>query len=276
VEEPLRTITGAHRGERGIVVPSLMSIDHQSATSANRAASDPLSTVTHKARHAIIVPTMVQTGYGEREGQAPRVPGQEKPLGTIVGSQKHALVSAFLAKNYTGVVGSDLAGPIHTITATDHHAVVASHLVRLKANGRQGQGLDEPIGSIQAQGNHWAQVEAFLVKYYGSGVDASLEEPLDTITGKPRFGLVVIHGVEYQIVDIGFRMLEPGELFKGQGFPDDYEHQHVIIDGEPVTLTKSDQVAACGNSVPPDFVRALVEANVPRYALRRRDEAVAA
>lgn len=250
------------------------------------------------------VPTLVQTGYGERPGQSPRVPGLENPLGTIVGTgnkhglvvpvlatidhqssgdgtsrdssapmapatskNRHGLVVAFLAKNFTGVVGSDLDSPIHTITATDHHAVVASHLVRLKSNGRQGQGLDEPVGSIQAQGNHFAEVRAFLVKYYATGIDASLDEPIDTITAKPRFGLATIHGVDFAIVDIGFRMLEPHELFAGQGFPADYRHREVTMGGKRVKLTKSAQVAACGNSVPPQLPAALVRANVPWAAV---------
>lgn len=233
VNEPLRTITAAHRGER-----------------------------------ALIVPTLVQTGYGERVGQEPRVPGLDKPLGTIVGGGvKHGLVAAFLAKHYGGVVGQPIDKPIGTVTAVDHHSVVAAHLVRLKGTCQDGQGLDAPVGSIQAQGQHWGLVHAFLVTYYGQGVATPLGEPLETITSKPRFGLVTIHGEEYQIVDIGFRMLQPHELYLAQGFPADYQHETVVLDGRVVKLTKAQQVAACGNSVPPPVVAALVRANVPAYAL---------
>ncbi len=45
---------------------------------------------------------------------------------------------------------------------------------------------------------------------------------VDNFAGKDRFGLVTIHGQDYQIVDIGMRMLEPRELFDAQGFPPDY------------------------------------------------------
>ena len=234
ISEPMRTITSAQRGER-----------------------------------ALVVPTMIQTGYGEREGQAPRVPGLGKPIGTIVaGGAKHGLVCAFLARHYGGVVGSDLSEPIRTITAVDHHSLVASHLVRLKANGRQGQGLDEPVGSIQAQGLHFAEVRAFLVKYYGTAADGqALDVPIDTITSKARFGIVTVAGVDFAIADIGFRMLEPHELFAGQGFPASYRHTEVTLNGKRVRLTKSAQVAACGNSVPPQLPAALVRANVPWAAV---------
>ena len=75
-----------------------------------------------------IAPTLVQTGYGERDGQAPRALDMEKPLGTLVGSQKHALVSSFLAKHYTGVVGAELTEPTPTVTSVDHNSLVTANL----------------------------------------------------------------------------------------------------------------------------------------------------
>jgi DNA (cytosine-5)-methyltransferase 1 len=73
----------------------------------------PLTTVTTKAEHLLVSPTLVQTGYGERAGQAPRVPGLDKPLGTVVaGGAKHGLVAAFLTKHYGGVVGHGLERPL--------------------------------------------------------------------------------------------------------------------------------------------------------------------
>ena len=77
---------------------------------------EPLRTITtaHRGEHAVVAPTLVQMGYGERPGQAPRALDIDKPIGTLVGSQKHALVSAFMAKHYGGVVGHSLQGePLH-------------------------------------------------------------------------------------------------------------------------------------------------------------------
>lgn len=39
------------------------------------------------------------------------------------------------------------------------------------------------------------------------------------MTTNDRFGLVTIDGTDYQIVDIGMRMLQPHELYAAQGFP---------------------------------------------------------
>ncbi|WP_425339300.1 DNA cytosine methyltransferase [Paenibacillus maysiensis] len=87
-----------------------------------------------------------------------------------------------------------------------------------------------------------------------------MDGPLHTITTKDRFGLVTIHGVDYQIVDIGMRMLEPHELFAAQGFPSNYV---IDVDADGKKYSKSAQVARCGNAVPPPFAEALVRANLP-------------
>ncbi len=203
-----------------------------SAHTSTHATTAPLSTISAGGNHhALVAPTLVQTGYGERPGQAPRVPGLDKPLGTIVaGGQKHALVAAFLAKHYTGVVGQDLRRPIGTVTTVDHHSLV----------------------------------RAFLVAYYGSEKDgARLSDPMRTVPTRDRFGLVTVHGQQYRIADIGMRMLQPRELYRAQGFPEDYviEFEHR---GRP--LSKAAQVRMCGNSVCPPIAAALVRANFKHEA----------
>jgi len=107
--------------------------------------------------------------------------------------------------------------------------------------------------TVTGGGQHLAEVRAFIIKYYGNEKHGcSLSEPMDTVTGKDRLGLVTIHGEDYQIVDIGMRMLTPRELARGQGFPDSY-----ILTG-----SKSVQVAKIGNSVCPVMSEVLVRANV--------------
>lgn len=281
--------------------PFIVSLTHQGGD-RTEPITEPFKTITgaHRGEKALIVPTMIQTGYGERQGQAPRVPGLEKPIGTLVGGQKHALVQAFLAKHYTGVVGSDLVDPLGTVTSVDHHSLVTANLVHMghgegkeggkrwshgvrdietplntiTANGMPaavvtsnlvklrgtnvGSATDEPLHTISAQGLHHAEVRAFLIKYYGTDQDPRLTEPMHTVPTKDRFGLVTIHGTEYAIVDIGLRILTPRELYRAQGFPEDYliDIQH---NGKP--LTKTAQVRMCGNSVCPPMSRAIVAAN---------------
>lgn len=266
------------------------------------ASTDPLRTITTAQRGelALSVPTLIQTGYGEREGQSPRVPGLDKPLGTLVGSQKHALVPAFMAKHYGGVVGHGLHGePLHTVTASDHNSLVTANLVGVGARAGQSRprGMAEPLATITAKadvaittshlmvnttghpggatneplhtvttGGHHAEVRAFLVKYYGTDQDPRLAEPMHTVPTKDRFGLVYVHGQPYAIADIGLRMLTPRELYRAQGFPEDYRIEHGA-DGR--ALTKTAQVRMCGNSVCPPLARAIVAANYADLAAER-------
>jgi DNA (cytosine-5)-methyltransferase 1 len=128
----------------------------------------------------------------------------------------------------------------------------------------RGQTLKDPIYTIPTA-NRFGLVKAFLVAYYGSSVGQDISEPLHTITTRDRFGLVTVNGQDYQIADIGLRMLQPHELYAGQGFPDNY-----IIDrdytGKP--YPKTEQVARCGNAVPPPFADALVRANLPEFCVK--------
>ncbi|WP_348814318.1 DNA cytosine methyltransferase [Halomonas sp. H10-59] len=185
-----------------------------------------------------------------------------EPLRTVTAWPKggsFALVSAFLCKHYTGVVGDDLRKPLPTITATDHNAPVAVSLVNLKGSERGGRDPRQPMPTICAGGTHAAAVAAFLVKYYGQGVGQVMNDPMHTMPTKDRFGLVTvtIAGEQYAIVDIGMRMLQPHELAAAQGFPDHYEFAQV--NGKPVP--KYQQVRLIGNSVCPPLAKAIVEAN---------------
>ncbi len=154
--------------------------------------------------------------------------------------------------------------PLTTITTKQEHCLVTSHLIKLK-NNQVGQSLFDPMPTLTNVA-HVGEVRAFLIKYYSSADSGiSLREPLHTITAQDRFGLVTVRGEQYQIADIGMRMLEPHELFAAQGFPADY-----IIDRDLFgnRIPKYKQVARCGNSVCPDMAEALVLANYDTRYLR--------
>lgn len=240
-EATLRRIArGVVRHVLGVAEPFIVTIDHQSNPAGHAPADAPLSVVTAKARHAVVCPTLIQTGYGERPGQAPRAPGLDKPLGTIVaGGAKHAVVAAFLAQHNGGVVGRDARDPLSTLTqGCSHQQPVLCHLSDADREGAE-------------------RVAAFLVKYYDTAVGQPLTEPLHTITTKARFGLVTVRGVP--VVDITMRMLAPREAYRAQSFPDSYRIDVPGPDGRP--LSKAAQFRMCGNSVCPEMAASLVRAN---------------
>lgn len=266
--EPLHTVTASPKDQNCIIVPHL---SRQFGKSVGSDIMDPVGTVTAGGggKTALVAPTLVQTGYGERPGQAPRSLDLQQPLGTVVaGGGKHALVAAFLAQHNGGPRNENSAGraadaPLSTTTTRGtQQQIVASHLVKLRGTCKDGQSATEPMPTVTAGGTHVGEVRAFLMKYYGTDQDPRLAEPLHTVTTKDRFGLVTVQvaGEEYYIADIGMRMLTPRELYRAQGFPDSY-----IIDPEVngKRLNKGEQIRMCGNSVCPDVAAAVVRANVP-------------
>ncbi|MGL6440830.1 DNA cytosine methyltransferase, partial [Aeromonas hydrophila] len=156
-----------------------------------------------------------------------------------------------------------------TITTIDHNALVTSYLVKMRGQCHS-QDLREPMPVVTAGGKHLAEVRAFLIKYYGTAVGAPLDEPMHTATTNDRFGLVTIHGDQYQIVDIGLRMFKRHELFAGNGFPPDYIIDH-DVHGNPIT--EESAIARCGNAVPPQFAEALVRANLPDLCIDKIEKA---
>lgn len=234
--------------------------------------SDPARSEVDRAAGSarpLVVPTIISMGHGERAGQQPRVPGIEAPHSTITAQGQHsALVCAFLAKHYTGVIGSAMPEPIGTVTSVDHHSLVAASMVHMGHGEQSADGskrwshgirdVRQPINTITASGAPGALVQAFLSVYYGVDQAPDMRGPLPTVTTRDRFGLVTVRGQKYAIVDIGLRMLAPRELYRAQGFPDSYRIDQGA-DGR--ALTKTAQVRMCGNSVCPPLARALVAAN---------------
>ena len=227
LDEPIHTVmAGATRF--GLVAPASIPIAHYNGSNPTHSIDEPLRTVTAwpKGGHfAVVAPFLTQ--YHSYDGDGAR--------------------------------GQTLDRPLLTQDASNRYGLVTSHLVKFKGDN-VGQPVSEPIQTITAGGFHFGEVRAFLTHYYGTSVGSGLFDPLPTVVSRDRFGLVTVSGQDYQIADIGLRMLEPRELFRAQGFLEDY-----IIDrgADGKVLSKSSQVARCGNAVPPPFAEALVRANLP-------------
>lgn len=277
VTEPVPTVTagtsrrpGGNGHALGIVEAELAPFLAGNGGSEYQAKPRPLDKPTHtilKESRACIVAPVIARQFGASIGHR-----ADEPSATITagGGGKSQLVSAFLAKhyggNYTGP-GVGLSEPAHSVTTVDHHAVVASHLVKLRGTCRDGQRTDDPMPTITAGGQHVGEVKTTLAvgdfdEERAQKVLAFLQE----YCGEDSTGLVEIGGVTYRIVDIGMRMLQPHELYRAQGFPEWY-----IIDRDyrGVKYAKDKQVARCGNAVPPPFAEALVRANLPELCQQK-------
>jgi len=236
--------------------PFLVQVNHGRDTWRGQPLVNPLATVTASQRgHALCIPALVEMNHSNQ----PRRP--DAPLGTITTQDnRFNLVSAWLVKHFGGVVGHELTKPTGSVTTRDHHSVAAATLVKLRGECN-GADLRAPAPTLTAGGTHVAEVRAFLTTYYGGGSPGqSLLDPMRTVTSKHRLGLVLVEGVEFQIADIGMRMLEPHELLRAQF------GEHAAGYDLSAAKTKSAKVRLIGNSVCPDVAAALVRANAGEIA----------
>lgn len=215
--EPLRTVcAGVKGGHFSVVTPILAGVGGRAGQSEPRSGADPLYTMTAKADTALVAPVLVQTGYGEREGQAPRALDLLQPLGTVVaGGVKHAVAAPIMVQaahgegrpggvQRWGVGSKDVLEPVGTVTASGSggHAVAAASLVTLRRN-MVGADARAPLSTVAAQAEHHCVATAFLEQanggfYEGGGRDA--RDPVSTITAS---------GSQQQLVTADLAQLSP-------------------------------------------------------------------
>ncbi|MGJ4893750.1 DNA cytosine methyltransferase [Bradyrhizobium oligotrophicum] len=301
ISEPIATLTGAHRGEKALVVPL---ISHAQQGGRSRPADAPLHTVTasRKDQNQVAAVHLSVMRNADKPQQ-----GADRPTHTITAGGAHMTVAAaFLAQNNYAEPGHDVREPLSTVEAkgSTQSLMLASLSHQYGSGGGEGD-PSMPARAVTAEGQHHAVVAAYLQKYYGADQDPDLGGPLHTATTKARFGLaqallelppftaahaararkvadflrahgawderefvtLTIAGVEVVITDLGMRMFTPRELFAAQGFPAGY-----VIDRRPdgSPISKTEQISKCGNSVSPPVAKALVSENYkPELAARR-------
>ncbi len=255
-----------------IVPDGAAMVARQFGRSIGHGCDEPLGTImANGGGKCQLVTAFLSSYYGDKTGKESEVRGGilESPIPTVVTANRHALTAIHLTKFQQNSIGNDLNAPMDTIMAgATRFGMVTSHLIKMRGTCQHGAPVSDPLPTITAGGQHIGEVRAFLIAYYGTGTGSELTDPMQTIVTKDRFGLVTIHGVDYQIVDIGMRMLVPRELYNGQSFPWKYIISHDYL-GNRITGTA--QVRMAGNSVPPVMGSALVAANVPELAMRETE-----
>lgn len=177
----------------------------------------------------------------------------DKPLPTVSDGEIHTgIVEPFIVR-YNG--GEDrhhsISDPVPVLDCSNRYGLVEPLFIPQQSAGTV-KPVSNPLPTVAAAGAI-SIVEPFMIKFYGNEHGAeSLNDPIDTICTKDRFGLVngylvEVNGARY-ILDIRFRMLQPHELAKGMGFPADYKFAG----------NKSEQVRQIGNAVCPNLAEALI------------------
>lgn len=265
--EPLQTVTAKHG--YGVASPVLAPCSVTNTTnSTGHPASEPMDTARTGGGGGQMFLSASLVQYHTEQGERVRGQGLDSPLLTVDASNRYGLSAVCLEKYYGTATGQGAGEPLHTITAKDREGVVAAHMVKLKGTNLGGP-VSEPVQTITAGGGHFGVVST-VVAPVSPWADLKnwpkIRELLNTYCGydlkENEVILFQIAGGLYFMADIGLRMLTPRELYRANGFPDDY-----IIDRDYTgkEYGKAKQVARCGNAVPPPFATALVRANLPEW-----------
>lgn len=271
-QRPLRpnTMRRVARGVDKFVIksanPFLVVVNH-AGSFRGQAMEEPLQTITAKHGYGVVSPVMIQYHTEQTE----RVRGQAvtDPIMTIDASNRYGLAAASLVKYYgNDQHGQSIQDPLHTVTAKDREGLTMAHMAKFYGT-EFGESMGRPLSTVTASGAHHGLVHTKIVRAE-SGADLQhwpeIRELLNTYCGYD-LGLedVILFqmgSARYFMADIGLRMLTPRELYKANGFPDDYKIERDYM-GHVYGKTK--QVARCGNAVPPPFATALVQANFPEW-----------
>ena len=268
IGDPLQTVTAKHG--YGVASPAMVPWTVTNTTnSTGHPVNEPIDTArTGGGGGQMFLGASLIQYHTE---QSEHVRGQEitGPIMTIDAANRYGLTAASLVKYYgNDQHGQNIQDPLHTVTAKDREGLTTVHLVKMKGTNLGGPAT-EPVQTITAGGGHHGVVTTKITRAE-PGADLrhwpEIRELLNTYCGydlgPEDVILFQIGGAWHFMADIGLRMLTPRELYRANGFPDDYKIER---DYTGQTYGKSKQVARCGNAVPPPFATALVRANLPEW-----------
>ena len=261
VSEP--THTQVSKAEECVVSPAMIQYHTERHERVRgQAVTEPVMTIDASNRYGLAAATLTKY-YGKDSGQ-----DAAAPIHTITTRDREGLTVASLSKFYGGIVGAPVAEPLPTVTAVDHNALQTAHMIKLKG-GDLGGNVREPVQTITAGGKHHGVVITRIAKaepgahlLHWPEIRAMLNEYCGYRFGEDEVLLFRLGGAWYYMADIGLRMLTPRELYRANGFPEDYQIERDYTGRE---YGKTKQVARCGNAVPPPFAAALVRANLPEW-----------
>lgn len=230
-----------------------------SSSHRGRRIDTPLSTVTTKAEHLLVMPHLTRQ-FGNSIGHPANV-----PMGTITagGGGKTAIVSAHLAqrhqkikidkavnrpsddvmayliKYYGTAIGADVNEPMHSVTTKDRFGLVQV--------------------SVDTDPSEILRYQAWWMARWLEDHDPEPESQYPNIPRPRRSAIEVkVSGQIYVVYEIGMRMLQARELFNAQGFDPDYK---INIKYNGKKLSKKAQVRMCGNSVSPPPAEEIIRLN---------------
>lgn len=271
VNEPAPTVATA--GAISLIEPFLVVFrQHRDGASLD----EPLSTITTTGKHhGLCEPFLVPVTHSSAKSRGIDLKVPFPTITTAKGGE-FALATPFLVKyhgSHAGRVDGDnracsIDEPIRTLDTQPRFALCEPFVLPPEGihRGNVARSMEVPMQTLTQRGGG-SLIEPFLVPYYGNSGPASVDEPLDTVTTRDKFALVAPEMIEFYgidkgdivgVLDIRFRMLQPHELSRAMGFPEDYQFAG----------TKEQKTKQIGNAIEVNMARALCREMLKGYAKR--------
>lgn len=298
---PKRPSTGIQMGMVGAHLVTVGYGERPGQEARTQPIEQPLGTaVAGGIKQALVAAHLVDMGHGEGKCGTKRfshgIRSIEVPLNTVTASgATSALVAACLEQANGGFYEGDgraADAPMSTITAAgSNQRLVNAYLVKYYSEGGTDSACSEPMHTIPTKARmglvQTVQMPAAALApehaERARQCAALLHEYLPEHFTQPADMVLMQHaGQWWVLVDITLRMLKPRELYRAQGFPNDYQFEEIpdpallFADGQQTTadplslpripLSTTAQVRMCGNSVCPPVAEALARANFAHEA----------
>ncbi|UXA66059.1 DNA cytosine methyltransferase [Xanthomonas prunicola] len=223
-EDPLRTVTTAKGGDQAVAVPLVAPYYGGGSGLSAAAVSEPVPSVTTKARFGLAEPVLMRAGHGDSDGRDPasRILNADAPVPALTGSNEVAIAQPIVMRGNVGIGRMrdmrSATDPLPTITTSESLAF------------------------------------ALPVTHHGDTRTHDIDEPLPTIAGANRGELGLAQPAaqfcDEVRIDINYRMLHWRELARATSFDD--EGQVYDFAGNATEITKQ-----IGNAVPNRTAKAL-------------------
>jgi DNA (cytosine-5)-methyltransferase 1 len=254
-DAPLRT--QAAQDGVGLVTPFVVGTEYDD-TKRVKGAHEPLAAQTGRASAGLALPFIMDSSFTKAKGEY--MNGADETMGTQTTTQSKSVVippALMMSLNYPEQSPKGLGEAMDTQTGS--RPMGLAFLAKLRGTDEShvkstASGMDEPVGTISANGLHHALVSGramgFLESHYKTGENVrGLDDAMGALSCRDRHGLVHGDRVALRVEDLYFRMLKSHEVQAGMAFARDY-----------VVLGNSrEKVKQLGNAVTPPVMEMIIE-----------------
>jgi DNA (cytosine-5)-methyltransferase 1 len=202
-----------------------------------KSTNRPLGTILSNNTHAVVKPVFLTSYYGN--GNAHSI---DEPCNTLTTKERYA--AHFLNYDYSHPTHTSIDNPAGCVTTIPKHNLVSANWLVDTQFSNKGKSIDEPAQTLIARMD---KKPIYLISTNHKLSINNVEREFRNETEK----LIVEFMKQNEISDIKIRMLKVSELKTIQGFPKDFE----------LTGTKTNQLKFIGNSVVPLMAQKLIESN---------------